>query len=70
MVPIGTVIEQADRALHQVNQEELDKIQEYKNAFQECLMICKQIMELDKLLDRMANVKEKKEIQDIFQDIK
>ena len=60
MVPIGTVIEQADRALHQVNQEELDKIQEYKNAFQECLMICKQIMELDKLLDRMANVKEKK----------
>ena len=70
MVPIGTVIDQADRALHQVNQEELDKIQEYKNAFQECLMICKQIMELDKLLDRMANVKEKKEIQDIFQDIK
>ena len=70
MVPIGTVIDQADRALHQVNQEELDKIQEYKNAFQECLMICKQIMELDKLLDRMANVKEKKEIQDIFQDMK
>ena len=70
MVPIGTVIDQADRALHQVNQEELDKIQEYKNAFQECLMICKQIMELDKLLDRMANVKEKKEIQDILQDIK
>ena len=70
MVPIGTVIDQADRALHQVNQEELDKIQEYKNAFQECLMICKQIMELDKLLDRMANVKEKKDIQDILQDIK
>ena len=70
MVPIGTVIDQADRSLHQVNQEELDKIQEYKNAFQECLMICKQIMELDKLLDRMANVKEKKEIQDIFQDMK
>ena len=70
MVPIGTVIDQADRALHQVNQEELDKIQEYKNAFQECSMICRQIMELDKLLDRMANVKEKKEIQDIFQDIK
>ena len=70
MVPIGTVIDQADRALHQVNQEELNKIQEYKNAFQECLMICKQIMELDKLLDRMANVKEKKEIQDILQDIK
>ena len=70
MVPIGTVIDQADRALHQVNQEELNKIQEYKNAFQECLMICKQIMELDKLLDRMANVKEKKDIQDILQDIK
>ena len=70
MVPIGTVIDQADKALHQVNQEELDKIQEYKNAFQECMMICKQIMELDKLLDRMANVKEKKEIQDILQDIK